>query len=215
VLELYTYFRSSAAYRVRIALNLKGLEHELHPIHLLKDGGQQFSEAYKKLNPQHLVPCLVEDGEAISQSLSIIEYLDEKYPDVPLLPKGALERARVRTLSQVVACDIHPLHNLRILKYLKHDLERTDEQKLTWAQHWVTEGFEAFEKMLKSSSHTGKFCHGDQPTMADLCLIPQVRSGKRFAVNMDSFPLINQIYKTCLELPEFIKADPANQPDAE
>ncbi|OZI50243.1 maleylacetoacetate isomerase [Bordetella genomosp. 5] len=214
-MQLYGYFRSSAAYRVRIALNLKGLSYEYVPVHLLKDGGQQLSDTYRALNPAALVPTLVDDGAALGQSLAIIEYLDETRPEVPLLPADALGRARVRGLAQAVACDTHPLNNLRVLKYLKHTLQVSDDAKNEWYRHWVDVGLGALEAMLAQSDDTGRFCHGDTPTVADLCLVPQVYNARRFGCDMSAFPTIERIDAACGELQAFVDAQPQNQPDAE
>lgn len=214
-MKLYTYFRSSAAYRVRIALNLKGLAYEPVPVHLLKDGGQQLHEAYRAINPSALVPVLQDDAHILSQSLAIIEYLDETHADVPLMPAGAAARARVRSLALMVACDIHPLGNLRVLKYLKHDLGVSEEAKLAWLHHWIGAGLQALESHLAGSAETGRFCHGDTPTMADCCLVPQVFNALRFNVELAQFPTIARIYAACNELPAFIAASPSEQPDAE
>ncbi|OZI44402.1 maleylacetoacetate isomerase [Bordetella genomosp. 5] len=214
-MQLYGYFRSSAAYRVRIALNLKGLSYEYVPVHLLKDGGQQLSDTYRALNPAALVPTLVDDGAALGQSLAIIEYLDETRPEVPLLPADALGRARVRGLAQAVACDTHPLNNLRVLKYLKHTLQVSDDAKNEWYRHWVDVGLGALEAMLAQSDDTGRFCHGDTPTVADLCLVPQVYNARRFGCDLSAFPTIERIDAACGELQAFVDAQPQNQPDAE
>ncbi|MFN4166487.1 MAG: maleylacetoacetate isomerase, partial [Ferrovibrio sp.] len=167
---LYGYFRSSAAYRVRIALNLKGLAYDNHFIHLQKN--DQLSEDYARLNPQKQVPALVDDGTMLTQSLAIIEYLDETHPDPALLPSDPAERARVRALALAIACDIHPLNNLRVLRYLVKEMGLPEEKKNQWYQHWIENGFQAVEKMLAGSPATGRFCHGDSPTMADICLVP-------------------------------------------
>ena len=214
-MQLYGYFRSSAAYRVRIALNLKGLSYEYVPVHLLKDGGQQLSDTYRALNPAALVPTLVDDGAALGQSLAIIEYLDETRPEVPLLPADALGRARVRGLAQAVACDTHPLNNLRVLKYLKHTLQVSEDAKNEWYRHWVGVGLGALEDMLAGSDATGRFCHGDAPTIADLCLVPQVYNARRFGCDLSAYPRIERIDAACGEVQAFIDAQPQNQPDAE
>jgi maleylacetoacetate isomerase len=169
-MKLYSYFRSSAAYRVRIALNLKQLDYVIQPVHLLKNEQQQ--ESYIALNPSQLVPSLIDQDQSFIQSLNILEYLEERYPSLPLLPTDLVERAKVRAFSQTIACDIHPLDNLRVLKYLKHELAVNDEQKNQWYQHWIIEGFKSLEMQLKDSN--GQFCFGTQATFADCCLIPQV-----------------------------------------
>jgi maleylacetoacetate isomerase len=214
-MKLYTYFRSSAAYRVRIALNLKGLDYEAVPVHLLRNGGEQLAEAYRAVNPSALLPALDDDGALLSQSLAIIEYLDETRPLAPLLPADALGRARVRALAQTVACDIHPLANLRVLKYLKGPLGLSEEVKLQWIVHWVGEGMAMLEAHLARDPHTGRFCHGDTPGLADCCLVPQVFNAQRFDIDMAAYPTIMRIHANCAALPAFIQAHPAQQPDAE
>lgn len=213
-MELYTYFRSSAAYRVRIALNLKGLKADYRYVHLVKDGGQQHKPEYLALNPQGLVPALVDHGQVLTQSLAIIEYLEETHPQPSLLPKDALGRARVRALAQVVACDIHPLNNSRLLKYLERELHADETARNTWYRYWVAEGFTALEKLLAGNSRTGKFCHGDQPTLADICLVPQVFNAKRFEIDLAPFPTIRRIHDHCLTLKAFTDAAPEKQADA-
>ena len=215
MLQLYSYFRSSAAYRVRIALELKGLPYSYVPVHLLKDGGAQHAPQYQRLNPAELVPTLVdEDGHALGQSLAIMEYLDETQPAPALLPHDALGRARVRALAQTVACEIHPLNNLRVLQYLERDLSVTAAAKSGWYRHWITLGFTALERMLADNSATGRFCHGDSPGLADCCLIPQVANARRFDTPLEAFPTIRRIEETCLALPAFQRAAPQVQPDA-
>jgi maleylacetoacetate isomerase len=215
MLQLYSYFRSSASYRVRIALNLKGLPFEYMPVHLLKDGGQQRTTDYQRINPAELVPALVDDGQAIGQSLAIMEYLDETRPELPaLLPRDALGRARVRALAQSIACEIHPLNNLRVLQYLERDLKLDEATKATWYRHWITVGFTAVEAMLANNPHTGTFCHGDTPGMSDCCLIPQIANSRRFDTPLDAFPTIRRIEAACLALDAFAKAAPQVQPDA-
>lgn len=210
-MKLYTYFRSSAAYRVRIALNLKKLPYEAIPIHLTKDGGRHKSAEYRAINPQMRVPALTLDsGETILQSLAIVEYLEETHPNPPLLPKAALERAHVRAVSQIVACDIHPLNNLVTLNYLRklgHDQAIVDE----WYASWVKAGFEAIEPLLKP----GPYCFGAEPGMADLCLVPQVFNARRFKVSLEAFPKIAGVEAACGKLDAFEQARPENQPDKE
>lgn len=213
-MELYTYFRSSAAYRVRIALNLKGLKADYCYVHLVKDGGQQHKAEYLAVNPQGLVPVLVDNSHVLTQSLAIIEYLDETHPPPPLLPKDALGRAHVRALAQVVACDIHPVNNQRILKYLEKELGADEAARNRWYRHWIIEGFDALEKLLNSDSATGKFCHGGQPTVADICLVPQVFNAKRFSVDLAPYPAIRRINDYCLTLKAFADAAPEKQVDA-
>ncbi len=210
-MKLYTYFRSSAAYRVRIALNFKNVAHEMAAVHLVKDGGRHRQEAYRAINPQMRVPTLVlSSGDALIQSLAIIEYLDEVYPEPPLLPADALARARVRAIAQIVACDIHPLNNLVVLNTLKslgHDQAAVDD----WYRNWVVQGFEAIEALIRP----GPYAFGSQVTLADLCLVPQVFNARRFKVVMERFPKIAAADAACLKLPAFDKARPENQADAE
>lgn len=212
-MKLYSYFRSSAAYRVRIALHIKGLEYDIVPVHLLKDGGQQLSENYRALNPTALVPTLQEDGWSTGQSMAILEYLEERYPEPALLPTDPHGRARVRAIAQTIACDIHPLNNLRVLKYLKNEIGVSEETKNQWYVHWVEEGLASVEALLSRSPDTGKYCHGDQITFADLCLIPQVVNARRFDCDLTDMPVIERIYKACVGLDAFQKAAPLNQPD--
>ncbi|MES2255295.1 MAG: maleylacetoacetate isomerase [Pseudomonadota bacterium] len=214
-LTLYSYFRSSAAFRVRIALNLKGLKADMRFVHLLKDGGAQHAETYKKVNPLGLVPTLVAGGQVIGQSLAILEYLEEQVPEPPLLPRGALERARVRQLALSVACDIHPLNNLRVLQYLKKELQIDDQTRIGWQHHWMNLGFEALEKMLAGDSGTGMFCHGDTPTLADICLVPQLLNARRIQLDLAPYPTLLRIEDAAYRLPAFAAARPENQPDAE
>jgi maleylpyruvate isomerase len=212
-MKLYGYFRSSAAYRVRIALNLKGLEYEQVPIHLAQ--GAQRSDEYRQLNPQALVPMLVTaEGKRHTQSLAICEYLEECYPEPPLLPADADGRARVRALANIPASDMHPLNNLRVLKYLTGTLGVDEAAKLAWYRHWVAEGFAGLEGMLSAEEGTGEFCHGDQPTLADVCLVPQVFNAERFDCDLTPYPIIRRIAARCNELPAFAQAHPARQPDA-
>ncbi|KAB8042425.1 maleylacetoacetate isomerase [Janthinobacterium aquaticum] len=214
-MKLHTYFRSSAAYRVRIALNLKGLAYDSVPVHLLRDGGQQLLPAYRAVNPAALVPTLDDDGALIGQSLAIIEYLDEVHRQVPLLPSDALGRARVRMLALTVAADTHPLGNLRVLKYLTGEMGQGEPVKLAWQRHWLQTGMSALEALLASSSDTGRYCHGDTPTLADCCLVPQVFSAQRFGVDTAPYPTIMRIHAACSALPAFEQAHPAQQLDAE
>ena len=214
-MQLYSYFRSSAAYRVRIALNLKGLSYEYLGVHLLKDGGQQLSESYRALNPTALVPTLVDGDAIIGQSLAIVEYLDETHPQPALLPADPAGRARVRAIAQTIACDTHPLNNLRVLKYLKHELHVDEDAKNAWYRHWVGLGLGAVEAMLAGSSATGRFCHGDAPGLADLCLVPQVANARRFDCDLSAVPTVLRIDAACRELQAFDLAAPAKQPDAE
>lgn len=214
-MKLYSYFRSSAAYRVRIALNLKSLSYETVPVHLLKEGGQQFSPEYRALNPMALVPTLIDGDFVLTQSLAILEYLEETYPLPALLPSGAQDRARVRSIAQMIACDIHPLNNLRVLKYLKHELKADEEARNAWYRHWVSQGLTAVEKVLAASPQTGRYCHGDAPSLADVCLIPQVANARRLDCNLSGVPVIVRIDAACAKLPAFEQAAPARQADAE
>ncbi|MBV1775933.1 maleylacetoacetate isomerase [Burkholderiaceae bacterium DAT-1] len=214
-MTLYTYFRSSAAWRVRIALAHKGLSWEAVPVHLLKDGGQQHGDAYKSLNPQGLVPALVtEAGDVLSQSLAIIEYLDEAYPAQALLPTDPVARAKVRSLALQIAADIHPINNLRVLQYLKRELSASQEQVDAWIRHWVDTGFATLETQLLAAGAT-KYCYGDQPSLADACLVPQVFNARRFGVDMSKYPVISAIDAHLMTLPAFAETQPARQSDAE
>ncbi|BDT60148.1 maleylacetoacetate isomerase [Massilia varians] len=214
-MKLYTYFRSSAAYRVRIALNLKGLDYQAVPVHLLREGGQHLMDDYLTINPSGLVPALQDDRMTLTQSMAIIEYLDEVYPLVPLLPKDAVGRARVRELAQIIACDIHPVNNLRVLKYLVKHLGQSEEAKTDWYRHWVIEGLRSLEAHLARNLGTGLFCHGDTPTIADCFLVPQVFNARRFDIDIDAYPTIARIDALCVDLPAFKAAHPSQQPDAE
>ena len=212
---LYTYFRSSASYRVRIALNLKGLSARYVPIHLTRGGGEQFTRDFRALNPLALVPVLNEGDVRLTQSLAILEYLDERYPSPPLLPASIEDRARVRQLALTVVCEIHPLNNLRVLKYLTGTLGLTEEAKVAWIQHWIKLGFEAFEVELGTSKSRGRFCFGDSPTIADCCLVPQVFNAQRFNVDLSAFPMLLAIHRGCEALPAFQAAHPSRQADFE
>lgn len=212
---LYGYFRSSAAFRVRIALNLKGIVPELRFVHLLKDGGQHHAPEYKAVNPQGLVPALVHDGRTITQSLAIVEYLDEIVPEPPLLPRDALGRARARAIAYAIACDIHPVNNLRINNYLGEVIGASDAARLEWNRHWITTNFAALETMLARDAETGAFCHGDTPTIADICLIPQLANARRVKLDVAAWPTIARIEAHALAHPAFDAALPKNQPDAE
>ncbi len=207
-MKLYDYYRSTASYRVRIALNLKNMSYQTHSIHLIDQGGEQNQQEYKEINPQGLVPTLDENGHIIHQSLAIIEYLDELYPTPSLLPQTPLGRAKVRGLALLIACDIHPLNNLRVLKQLKAQFKATEDDVSTWYHLWLKEGFDAFEAHLQKRHHPGNTCYGNDVSLADVCLIPQVFNAKRFKFNMDNYPLINEIYDYCANLPAFVKAAP-------
>lgn len=215
-MKLFGYWRSSAAYRVRIALHLKDIECESVPVHLVKDGGEQHSEAYIALNPTHLVPTLVDntnDGELVlNQSMAILDYLDNKHPQNPLYPSSILAKAEVQALALDIACEIHPVNNLRVQQYLVKTLGVEEGDKLAWSHHWMSVGFAAFEEKLQKVA--GKYCYGDHITIADLCLVPQVYNANRFNVDMSGFPLINAIVERCNQLPAFINALPENQADA-
>lgn len=217
-MKLYGYFRSSASYRVRIALNLKGLDAEHVPVHLVNNGGEQLSENFRALNPEALVPALmdIDAGQQIvlSQSLAIMEYLEEKYPTPALLPDNAADRAHVRSLGLSIACEIHPLNNLRVLKYLTTTLGLSDEQKNAWYQHWCISGLAALEQRLASDKRTGDFCFGHTPTLADCCLVPQIFNAQRFNCDLSGMPTLMRVNQRCLEMDAFIKAMPMNQPDA-
>ena len=211
-MKLYSYFRSSAAYRARIALNLKGLPYEMESIHLTKGGGRQHTPEYRAINPQQRVPALaLDNGDVLIQSLAIMEYLDETHPEPPLLPKDPVARAHVRAVAQAICCDIHPLNNTSPLFYLKNTLKHDQDTINAWYAHWVTVGFEAVETLLKP----GPYCFGAQVGLADICLVPQVANARRFNVPLDKFPNIVAIDAACAKLPAFDKARPDNQPDAE
>jgi len=214
-LALYTYFRSSAAYRVRIALNLKGLDADHRFIHLLKDGGQQHGEAYRAINPQQLIPTLIDNGHAIAQSLAIVEYLEETHPEPPLLPKGAFARARVRQIAYAVACDIHPVNNLRVLQQLRRNFAATEDQRAEWQKHWIALGFTAIESLLANAPETGVYCHGDAPSLADICLIPQMANARRANLDLAPYPTLTRIEQSALANPAFAAAQPKEQRDAE
>jgi maleylacetoacetate isomerase len=215
MLTLYTYFRSSAAYRVRIALNLKGLKYNVVPVHLLRDGGQHHAPDYIRRNPAELLPTLDDDSLSITQSLAILDYLEESYPYPPLLPSTALDRARVRALCLTIACEIHPLNNLRVLNYLKVQLGTSEDARNEWYRHWVNVGFRAFERLLTCDASAGMFCHGNTPTFADCCLIPQIFNAKRLQCPLDAFPTLMRICVNCEKMDAFARADPGSQPDAE
>jgi maleylacetoacetate isomerase len=210
--QLYGYFRSSAAYRVRIACNLKGIAYETIAIHLQKDGGQNLKPAYRAVNPQMRVPTLrLDSGDMLTQSLAIIEYLDEIHPQTPLLPRNPLDRAKVRALAQLVACDIHPLNNVGPLRYLKNEFGQDQAKIDAWYHHWIHAGFEPLEAMLGP----GPYSYGDAVTLADVCLVPQVANARRLKVPLDKYPKIVAADAACANLPAFEKARPENQPDAE
>lgn len=212
-MKLYGYFRSSAAFRVRIALNLKGLAYEAHFVHLAR--GEHRQAEYGALNPQGLVPALEDGGSLLTQSLAIIEYLEEKHPNPPLLPEDLLGRARVRSLALLVACEIHPLNNLRALQYLVNELGHSEEDRNLWYRHWIHDGMAKLEADLVRGTGTDRFCHGDRPTIADCCLVPQVFNARRFDCDLSHAPTVLRIFEECMKLDAFQRAQPSAQPDAE
>ncbi len=213
-MKLIGYFRSSAAFRVRIALELKGLNVEQAFRHLRK--GEQGAPDYVAINPQKLVPAFVLDsGEIITQSMAILEYLEETHPSPPLLPGDPVGRARVRSLALIPTADIHPIQNLRVMAYLREKYEQSEEGAFAWSRHWIETGFEAYEASVAKDPRTGAYSHGDRPTMADLCLVPQVFNAARFKVDMARYPTIQRIFDTCMKHPAFAAAQPSRQPDAE
>lgn len=213
-MKLHSYWRSSAAYRVRIALNLKGLDYEIAPVHMLKDGGEQRQADYLAVNPQGLIPTL-EDGDLkLGQSLAIMDYLEAKHPEPALYPQALEERALAQQLALAIACDIHPLNNLRALKYLKNDLGMEDAARDSWYRHWIRAGFAAMETLLRERGWRGPHCLGQQVTLADACLVPQMYNARRFETPLDDFPILTKIDAACLELPAFQQAAPENQADA-
>jgi maleylacetoacetate isomerase len=212
-MKLYGYFRSSAAFRVRIALNLKKLPYETAAIHLRRN--DQTRPDYLGVNPQGLVPTLEDGGRRFVQSLAIIEYLDETYPNPPLLPSSPEDRARVRALAEIVACDIHPINNLRVLRYLTHSLGHDEAAIAAWYNHWIDAGFQAFERLLAEDPRTGSFCHGDTPGLADITLVPQAVNAERYRLDLAPYPTTARIYQSCMRLEPFTAAHPNNQPDYE
>lgn len=208
MLKLYDYFRSSACFRVRIALQLKKIPYETIPIHLVNNGGEQHSVEYRAVNPQALVPAFQDDDKVITQSLAIIEYLDEKYPQSPLLPSDLYQKARVRGFALSIATDIHPLNNLRVLKYLTGDFNLSEAQKLQWYQHWIAKGLSALEIQLQQNKQQS-FCFAETPTLADVCLIPQLYNAERFQCDVKPYPTLMRIYAHCKTLPAFLDAWPA------
>ena len=211
-MKLYTYFRSSAAFRVRIALNLKGVAYEPQFVHLAK--GEHLQPAYQGINPQGLLPALEVDGALLAQSLAIIEYLEETHPRPPLLPLDSLARARVRGLSLIVACEIHPLNNPRVLKYVKNALGHSQEEVDAWYRHWIADGLAKLEAELVRPG-TGRYCHGDAPSMADCCLVPQIFNAQRFKCDLAPYPAVMRVFDACMQLDAFDRAQPGKQPDAE
>jgi maleylacetoacetate isomerase len=210
--RLYTYFRSSAAFRVRIALNLKGLAYEPQFVHLAK--GEHLQPAYRAVNPQGLLPALQVDGALLAQSLAIMEYLEETHPLPPLLPTDPLGRARVRGMALIVACEIHPLNNPRVLKYVKNALGHSQEEVDAWYRHWIADGLAKLESELAKPG-TGRHCHGDAPTMADCCLVPQIFNAQRFDCDLAPYPTVMRVFGACMQLDAFDRAQPVKQPDAE
>lgn len=207
-MKLYDYFRSTACYRVRLALHIKNIAYEKIDVHLINNGGEHHSPEYKTINPQELVPSLEVNGQIITQSLAIIEYLDEVFPEHPLLPKDPMIKASLRSLALIVVCDIHPLNNLRVLNRLKEQFEASETQAMEWYHHWLKAGFDAFEKQLIHIQRSKPVCFGSEITMADICLIPQVYNAHRFHFSMDNYPIINKINEYCLSLPAFVDAAP-------
>jgi maleylpyruvate isomerase len=213
-LELYSFWRSSASYRVRIALNLKALPYQLHAVNLVRDGGEQFSAAFREVNPQSRVPTLVHNGQRFSQSLAIIEYLDEMFPDHRLIPRDPVDRARVRMLSQIIAADVQPLQNTSTTRYLKEQMHQDDAAVTAWLGEWIRRGLDAYDAHLKRDRLSGRFSHGETPTMADCCLIPQLYAAERFGVEPASYPRLALIAENCAALSAFAHAHPSKQPDA-
>ena len=212
-MQLYNYFRSSASYRVRIALALKGLDCELVPIHLVKR--EQLSERFEAISPARLVPLLkVDDDTLLTQSMAIIEYLDEIHPEPALLPGSALDRARIRSIAQDIACEIHPLDNLRVLRYLVHEMKVDEADKTRWYKHWVETGLEVVERRLAGDARSGRFCHGDTPTLADCVLVPQIANAQRFECRLDHVPTVMRVFGACMALDAFSTTQPSAYPEA-
>ena len=211
-MQLYNYFRSSASYRVRIALALKGLAYEYLPVHLLRN--EQLKPPFSDIAVNKLVPALVDDGHVLMQSMAIIEYLDETHPEPPLLPGNALARARIRSLAQDIACEIHPINNLRVLRYLVHDLKVSEDDKNRWYRHWVEAGLEVVERRLAAEPATGVFCHGDAPTLVDCVLVPQIHNAQRMDCRLDHVPIVMRVFATCMQHDAFAKTQPSACPDA-
>lgn len=208
MLTLYDYYRSSAAFRVRIALNLKNVEYKKVPIDLSKNGGEQFSAEYSEINPQHLVPALVDDKKIITQSLAIMEYLEERFPKPAIFPKELYPKTLARSMALIIVAEVHPLNNLRVRKYLSDVLKLSEQQSQAWYQHWIEKGLSAFEKQLEISAFVGQFCFGDTPTIADICLVPQVYNAVRFHCDLKNYPIIQRIDAACQTHPAFKKAWP-------
>ncbi len=214
-MNLYGYFRSSASFRVRVALNLKGLPYDSTAVHLRKDGGQQHAPAFRALNPAALVPVLDDDGRVMTQSLAIIEYLEETHPQPPLLPQDAVQRAYVRSVALAIACDIHPLNNLRVLRYLVKTLGVSEEQKNAWYRHWVEQGLAALEARIVADNRAGQYALADSVTLADVMIVPQIFNAQRMDCSLESVPTLMRIFEHCMRLPAFIDAHPSKQPDAD
>lgn len=213
-MKLYTFFRGSSPFRLRIALNLKGLRYEAVPVHLGRNEHQRAE--FGAVNPQQLLPALVlDDGQVLTQSLAIMEYLEEKYPEPPLLPKDPYGRARVRALSLLIACEIHPLNNKRTLDYLRSGVGRSEEQLADWYRHWIDDGLAKLEAAMARNPSSGRFSHGDTPSMADCCLVPQVFNARRYHNDTSKFPTVMRVFGECMKLDAFIRAQPSKQPDAE
>jgi maleylacetoacetate isomerase len=213
---LHSYFRSSASFRVRIALNLKGIDYDQSPVHLIRDGGEQLQPSYRAINPDGLVPSLTcDDGSVLTQSLAIVEYLEERFPTPALLPASALDRAFVRSVALQIACEIHPIANLRVLKYLRGEIGASETQKDAWYRHWIDLGLASLEAKLASDSRKGSYVFGDSPTLADICLIPQVWNARRFSIPLDAFPTIRRIADHAMQHEAFAAAEPRRQPDAD
>ena len=211
-MQLYNYFRSSASYRVRIALALKGLAYDYVPVHLLRN--EQLKPPFSDMAVNKLVPALVDDGQVLTQSMAIIEYLDETHPEPPLLPGDALARARIRSLAQDMACEIHPINNLRVLRYLVRDLKVSEDDKNRWYRHWVETGLEVVERRLAAEPATGAFCHGDTPTLVDCVLVPQIHNAQRMDCRLDHVPTVMRVFATCMQHDAFAKTQPSACPDA-
>ena len=211
-MQLYNYFRSSASYRVRIALALKGLEYDYMPVHLLKN--EQLGPAFAQISPAGLVPVLQDGDKLLTQSIAIIEYLDETHPEPSLLPGDAFQRARIRALGQDIACEIHPINNLRVLRYLVRDLKISEDDKNRWYRHWVETGLEAVERQLAGSADPGRFCFGDAPTLADCVLVPQIHNAQRMECRLDHVPTVMRVFDECMQLDAFSKTQPSGCPDA-
>ncbi|HZA95672.1 MAG TPA: maleylacetoacetate isomerase [Burkholderiaceae bacterium] len=214
MIKLHNYFRSSASFRVRIALKLKGLPYEYVPVHLLKGGGEQLAPSFRALNPESLVPVVDDDGAILTQSLAIIEYLDETRPEPRLLPPAAIERAYVRSIALAIACDIHPLNNLRVLRYLVNTLGVTEEQKNAWYRYWVEQGLASVEARLVAERRSGRYALGNVVTLADVFIVPQIFNAQRMDCSLNGVPTVMGIFDNCMQLPAFMEAQPALQPDA-